>query len=319
MIRDGLVNRVSRPRGRFPGRPAFPLSVIHSLAARRPELLGFALTPWGAVESALSELNDSNGTTWKDQIKARDASYLLNRCIAYFKMGSIKDNESIKAAAAKLSQETKETPHTIITLLMMLKGITQKDYAAAYAWLTGAGTSYKAGVAKTFSNAGQSVKEGAIDTLHEAAEFAKSGIQEALNAGPWYMKPKVIMPLLLLGVGFFYWDKIKGFLPKKAKEVAYKMNPVKRTPAEVAAAKMYETFTDLPAKRLTKIPKIDCSSLAKLGDGLEIMYRSKKWTGKNENYLHKFGRGVKMYSTPDGKTLVLAGGKMKLTSRGIEN
>ena len=91
------------------------------------------------------------------------------------------------------------------------------------------------------------------------------------------------------------------------------------TPAEVAAAKMYETFTDLPAKRLTKIPKIDCSSLAKLGDGLEIMYRSKKWTGKNENYLHKFGRGVKMYSTPDGKTLVLAGGKMKLTSRGIEN
>jgi len=317
MTLQAMKSRLACPASRFRGPATFPAAVKAAKFARNPELLGFAITPWGAVSDALSQLYNVENQTWQQQIKAKDASNVLNRAIGYFKGGKISDNDSIKAAAAALSKETGETVSTFIKIFMMMRDIKAADYPAAAAWISKEGTSlaaYASGVGKTVTNASLSVKEGAIDTLHEAADTVKDVLK---NQIPLYVK--VLIPLVLAGIGLAYWGKLKMFFPKSEKNFSYRSNPVVRTKKEISAAKMFEKFSDLPAKKRRKLPFIDCRELAELGNALELGYSSKKWTGKRANYLHQFGKNVKFYSTPDGKTLVLTGGKMVVTSKGIEN
>jgi len=40
-------------------------------------------------------------------------------------------------------------------------------------------------------------------------------------------------------------------------------------------------------------------------------------TGKNEAFLHRFKKNVKLYCTKDGKKLIIMGGRLNVTNRGI--
>ena len=54
-----------------------------------------------------------------------------------------------------------------------------------------------------------------------------------------------------------------------------------------------------------------------MGEGVAIEYRSdKNLPGKpreNRVFCHKFGAGVKVYCDPKGKTVLIFGGRMKVT------
>lgn len=58
--------------------------------------------------------------------------------------------------------------------------------------------------------------------------------------------------------------------------------------------------------------------LVKLGEMPEIVYRSDKWTGKQQTYLHKTGKPRPLLCTdPEGKRFFIVGGRMRATARGI--
>lgn len=61
-------------------------------------------------------------------------------------------------------------------------------------------------------------------------------------------------------------------------------------------------------------------SLTYLGKADSITYESDKWDkGKQNLYIHEFGEDVHLYCTADKKTLLITGGKLTVTHRGIEN
>jgi hypothetical protein len=150
-----------------------------------------------------------------------------------------------------------------------------------------------------------------VGAILDKAGDAGSFINKAL---PWYFRPTTLLPVALLGGLAYLWIQKKGL--GALTRPLYKKNPI--DPLE-RSAKAYKMFHGRKPKRVLEMPHIDTSELVELGKGLEIGYKSDKWTGKNTNYLHKFGPGVRLMMTPDGKTLVLKGGKMKVKDVGITN
>jgi hypothetical protein len=154
-----------------------------------------------------------------------------------------------------------------------------------------------------------------VKAIADKAIDAGSFVQSAL---PWYLRPTTLLPVALLGaVAYFYIQK-KG-LSTIARTI-YKSNPI--SPREVLRQKAnesYKVFHDRKPKKTISIPHIETSELVELGKGLELGYKSKKWTGKSANYLHKFGPGVRLMMTPDRKTLILQGGQMRVEDVGIIN
>jgi hypothetical protein len=184
------------------------------------------------------------------------------------------------------------------------------------AWLKSDVTagSYSQAAGAAAVRAGSAIREGVQDTAREfvqtVAQGARAGLDEAAKILPWYANPKILIPF---GLAAAAWIYIRPLLPAPRRP-GYKKNPIEKS--KKAAAK-YEEFHAMPPTRRHEIDEIDTSELVDLGSVLEIGYKSKKWTGKNENYLHKFGPRVRMYATANGKALVLAGGKMNVQSRGI--
>lgn len=76
-------------------------------------------------------------------------------------------------------------------------------------------------------------------------------------------------------------------------------------------------FHDKAPKKRYSIPKIDTKELVFLGRGLDIGYKSDKWTGQNQNYLHNFGKRIKLFATSDGKSLILKGPGLFINKNGI--
>ena len=56
-------------------------------------------------------------------------------------------------------------------------------------------------------------------------------------------------------------------------------------------------------------------TVAKVGKGLAIGYKSAKWDGKLENYMHDFEKAPNMYLHEDKETLILH--PVKFDNRGI--
>jgi hypothetical protein len=202
-------------------------------------------------------------------------------------------------------------PLQITKILMYLEGITKVNYPTLAAYMTPEGRtveSYKAAAAQSIQATAQDIQEGAKDTFKEAA----AAVSDSL---PWYAKPKILAVTAGVGVLLWYFSSAKGLIdfvrPK------YKSNPVPAKRDE--ARRMYKVFNDFEPKKTLQIPHVDADELAHLGTALEIGYKSKKWSGKNENYLHKFDKGVKLYATPDGKYLVIGGGKMSVQENGINH
>ena len=300
------------------GRLSLPADLRRQLLARRPaaQLLGFSILPSGVIQDAL----DASYTNWDSSVKFNSPKfYIIGEMLSAFKGKDISDLSQLKEAAAKVSSKNKENSRAILTLALMMRDISKENFPSAWNMVHGGEIGLTSGITGSFAQTGHNVSTGAVNVAKETAadvmELAQTAAEKALNIGPWYMKPKLIIPLLLVGVGFYYWDKIKVLLPKK-KAIQYAQNPVSKAEQ---AAELFEKFTEFPATKRKKIPAIDCSELADLGQALELGYKSNKWTGKQQAYLHEFGKSVRMYATPDGKTLVLTGGKMKITPRGIEN
>ena len=311
-----LQKRPASPWGR--GRPIVPDVVRRAVLARNPQLLGFSILPSGVIQDAL----DASFTNWDSDIHLPGPKFFwIGEVLAYFRTRDIMDAAAVKAAANALVQKNKGTFRDWYILITMMRDIKREDFPSAYDMVHGQGSiGITSGITGSIAQAAHAVATGAVnvakETASDAMDLARSAADTALNLGPWYMKPKIILPLLLVGLGFFYWDKVKGLLPKNP-AIKYLQNPIPKRAAQ--AAKLYETFTEHTATRRRPIPAIDTSELAELGTALELGYKSDKWTGKRQNYLHEFSKGVRMYATADGRALVLTGGKMKLTARGIEN
>jgi hypothetical protein len=129
------------------------------------------------------------------------------------------------------------------------------------------------------------------------------------------LNPKLLLPLGLAGLAWFY---IAPLMPRRPR---YKKNPISKREAQKKlqkdAEEKYLEFHAKPPRRRKKIMLPDLGEMVELGSALEIGYRSKKWTGKAENYLHKFGKKVSLLASADGKALVITGGDLNVESRGI--
>ena len=112
--------------------------------------------------------------------------------------------------------------------------------------------------------------------------------------------------------------------PKRAKAArsAKRAARAKRNPGRVtkAAKKMFKKWHGFASTNTIRwngsrtIP----ANVVKLGELPEIVYRSNKWTGKYETYLHKTGtpRPI-LCCDPKGKQFYIVGGRMRATARGI--
>lgn len=113
--------------------------------------------------------------------------------------------------------------------------------------------------------------------------------------------------------------------PKRgARKRATKATPRRRNPATGSqaerAAKTFRKWHGFNSKGVIAVKGTRSvpARLVKLGEMPEIVYRSDKWTGKSQTYLHKFGRPRPLLATdPDGKRLFIIGGGYRVTARGL--
>lgn len=87
-------------------------------------------------------------------------------------------------------------------------------------------------------------------------------------------------------------------------------------PDDKTAVRRYKTFHGNAPSRRSSIGLTVPRAVTYLGDVFAIEYEStKKLAGSHRLrlYRHKVGRGVKMYLHPDGKTLIIRGGRFRVT------
>lgn len=259
------------------------------------------------------------GSDWIKQIKPISMSIaqdILRELSGKFSQGLTRETViNIKShIQAKFPTVDK---YSITKFLMLLTGIKKDRFPGDYDYLTGGSSNplstVKQATGLVSESVGYAVQEGA-DKLARGKAAIVEAAKEASDKLPFYAQAKFIVPILLSIVALAYFKELKTFIPKRR---SYKKNPVSRK--RLKAQSLYEDFHDFkPTKRIS-IPHIDTDELVQLGSCLDIGYRSNKWTGKAENYLHEFGKGVKLYATPDRKSLVLHGGRMNVQNRGIIN
>jgi len=124
-------------------------------------------------------------------------------------------------------------------------------------------------------------------------------------------------------------DKMRLYSDSKGKTLILLSNkklgqPVKgassvKTRDTVQAKRLYSKFQDFNAHS-TKAYKYKDVNLKQLGFALEIIYQSDKWGDKNQRYVHIFDSKPSIYvDKPKApKVIMISGGKMRVTSRGIE-
>ena len=266
-----------------------------------------------------------------DMTKAR-ALVAIGKAAFYYRNGYSRAREKAKGLREAISKDMKATEKErlgILRLLVFMEEIKKPEFPLLATYLspekvgisamTEAAT---ASVKQTAAKVAERVKDAAQETIKDAAGLVKSSIETVSSALPWYLSPKLLIPMaagvLLLIYGRPLLSMIKG--PAAARK--YISNPLP-APAPAAgrrrAAEKYEEFNGFKAGRRVSIPEIDTSELVELGRPLEIGYRSKKWTGRAADYLHDFeGKGLKLLCTPDGKTLLLTGPGLRVTNRGIQ-
>jgi hypothetical protein len=87
------------------------------------------------------------------------------------------------------------------------------------------------------------------------------------------------------------------------------------------AASTFRRWHEFDPKRIVKVggpPRRIPSTLVKLGDMTEIIYRSAKYDGEAKTYSHKTGRPHPVLATdPDGLHLYIVGGKLRVTADGL--
>ncbi len=303
-----------------------------AVALRRPDtvvLLGILGSYEADVLDALEELFGANvlaniGLPRETVLEAiGKAAY--NYRMGYFTRNPAAELSLRDVIANGMGLKTAAQRSSVLKLLKFMEDIKASNYPVLNTYLSPqkiTASTYIDAAKQSVSKTASSIAEGAADTLKESLALAAKGVSSASDELaknlPWYLNPKLLLPAGLAGLLLFYGLPLLRMMPKRARPIEYKTNPIPAHEARRAEARrLYKTFNDRETKKTFKIPKIETSDLVELGKGLDIGYRSTKWTGKPENYLHEFGKGVRLMSTADGKHLVLAGGKLKVTDRGI--
>jgi len=301
-----------------------------------PETLGAGIldTVLGTKENRAFEallsiaMPDTYGANWMQQISPityAEALKIAKSLPYYYKRGyAFRDWKSFSPAIKKAFPKIPGIK--ISVYLNMLTGISSQRYPAYIELLKTGVWKYEAVSeqviamkTKELETAAEEITDKLRRGVGAIAESSKTIVDAASDVLPWYLKPKVLLPigigaavLFLLG----YSGAGKMIFRPKEKKLDYLPNPISKSDA---AIEKFKEFHDRAPKRTKRIPRIDTEHLTQLGDALEIGYRSKKWTGKNENYLHRFGKGVSLMCTPDGKNLIISGGKLGVSDRGIIN
>ena len=86
-----------------------------------------------------------------------------------------------------------------------------------------------------------------------------------------------------------------------------------------AAARVYRRFAARTPARVQPVDFHRPRALATLGEAVAVVYRSDKWGRRPTQYVHKFGRGTRLFSDETGRgQLLISGRRLRVTSRGIE-
>lgn len=252
----------------------------------------------------------------------------IGKAAFYYRNGYSRSRDKAKALRDAISKDMKATAAEkigVLRLLLFLEEIKKPEFPLLATYLSPekisvstVATAAKESVKQTAAKVADRVKDAAAETLKDTAGLVKSSIETVSSALPWYLSPKLLVPVaagvLLLIYGRPLFALLKGSAGAARKYIS---NPL--PPKRKAAADKYEEFNGFKAGRRISIPEIDTSELVELGRPLEIGYKSKKWTGKAADYLHEFeGKGLKLLCTPDGKTLILTGPGLRVTNRGIQ-
>lgn len=252
------------------------------------------------------------------------------KAAAYYRRGYPRTRDRAKGLRDQIAKEMKVSDARkktgILAALLFLENITSDKYPVLAAYLTtgkvtasdraaAVKTSAKQAAAATVDH----LKTVARETVSDAAGLVSSAVQTVNDAAPWYLKPKVLIPVGLAAAALFYGGPLLRMIPKPRN---YQKNPVSRSAARkgkrAAAAATFEDFHDRAPDSVYSIPAIDTRELVELGGALCVGYESDKWTGKAADYLHEFeSDGVKLYATADRKALIIVGGALNVTKRGI--
>ena len=264
------------------------------------------------------------------QMTRKRAELAISKAKYYYAKGYSRARDKAKGlrdAIAKDMQMTESEKIGLLRLLVFLEEITPAKYPVLNAYLIGQKAlsvdNISSAVSLTAKDAaqrtGEHLKNVATETISDAGRLVSSAVTAANEAAPWYLKPRNLLLGGLVAAFVVYGLPLLRMLPKRPQ---YRSNPVSKATAKRAKAK--EKYVEFHAKepsRLLSVPHVDTEELTLLGDALEIGYRSGKWEkgSRKNNYLHQFGKGVKLCATPDGKALVIFGGKLNVTDRGIGN
>jgi hypothetical protein len=276
-------------------------------------------------EDVLDALRDLYGKNVVQNIGLPEKTILeaIGKAAYNYRMGyytrAVAAEKSLRDVIAKgMKLETDAQKFSVLKLLKLMEGINYNNYPvlATYLSTQKVTASTKIDAAKVAAtNAAASLKEGIKDTIKESIAAGANLLKEGANAAnevlPWYLNLKVIVPVGLLAFATIYALPLLSAIPKPK----WKKNPV--DPREAEAAKVYRTFHDFAPRKKKYLKKIDTSHLVQLGQAKAVGYRSNKWTGKYENYMHDHGKSVKLYWAPASSALVIMGGKLDVTDRGI--
>lgn len=264
------------------------------------------------------------------QMARKRAELAIAKAKFYYAKGYGRDRAKAKGLRDAIAKDMKATDAErigILRLLVFLEEITPEKYPVLANYLIGkkafTASNVTAAATVTAKNAAAAtadhLKQVAKETISDAGKLVTSAVNAANEAAPWYLKPRNLLLAALAGAFVFYGLPLLRMLPKRPQ---YRQNPV--SPRLAKRAKADEKYIEFHAKKPNRrfsVPQIDTDELTYLGDALEIGYKSGKWEkgSRKNNYLHQFGKGVKLCATPDGKALVIFGGKMNVQDRGIVN
>ena len=290
---------------------------------------GRGLLHGSSVDNAIEDLLNESfvkiyGSNWIKQLSPLNFSQIqkvLKGAMYYYGLGY--DPKNYSAFFRNLQKSFPEIqPLAITKVLSFISGIDRQKFPRDFALQKTGKVDPTAMAAQKDISSAERKEEIAYEIKDKIDRGTKAIASSAMDAAstinsalPWYLKPSLLLPVAgVAAVAYF-------MLQKKAMSSilrpSYKSNPVPE--GRVKAQKLFKTFHERKATKTKSIDEIDASELVQLGDALEIGYRSNKWTGKKENYLLTFGKGVKLMSTADGKTLVISGGKMEVKNVGIIN
>jgi hypothetical protein len=320
-VRHLRARNAANRRAAIPARAAFPgPSRAFRVRPKIAALLGFvnyapSILAW--IKQNFSNVNANTGLTDREIVQAIEAIREI-----YQRPGADRTRAGHQttraAAAAALGWNDDAKKRAILVLLMFLEDLTDqlhKDWLFGKVGIASYTTAARQTAANIATGAQSVVQETAREFVQTAARAARAGLDEAGAVLPWYLNPKLLLPLGLAGLAWFY---IAPLMPRRPR---YKKNPISKREAQKKlqkdAEEKYLEFHAKPPRRRKKIMLPDLGEMVELGSALEIGYRSKKWTGKAENYLHKFGKKVSLLASADGKALVITGGDLNVESRGI--